>query len=82
MGKLCLLKNQLTENPLILDFLETYPSAKEVKQNLWELLITAMGSDHADMWDGKNRAEKLFFYEKIGSFIEQIYTTLSSPETA
>jgi hypothetical protein len=27
-----------------------------------------MGSEHADMWDGKARAEKLFFYEQNGRF--------------
>lgn len=80
MENSCHIKKHLAENPLITDFLETYPSAKEVKQDLWELLIAAMGSNHADMWDGKNRAGKLFFYEQMGNFLEQIYSALKHQE--
>ena len=61
---------------MLKEFLETYPNVQLVKQNLWELLIAAMGSEHADMWDGKARAEKLFFYEQMGDFIEKVYAAL------
>lgn len=61
---------------MLTDFLETYPNAQLVKQKLWELLIAAMGSEHADMWDGKARAGKLFFYEQMGDFIEEVYGEL------
>lgn len=76
MGKLCSLNAKLENTAMLTDFLETYPNAQMVKQNLWELLIAAMGSEHADMWDGKARAEKLFFYEQMGDFIEKIYKAL------
>jgi hypothetical protein len=70
------LKCKIGDTTMLTDFLETYPNAQAVKQNLWELLIAAMGSEHADMWDGKARAEKLFFYEQMGDFIEKIYKEL------
>jgi hypothetical protein len=76
MGKLCNLNAKLEDTTMLTDFLETYPNAQVVKQNLWELLIAAMGSEHADMWDGKARAEKLFFYEQMGDFIEKVYKAL------
>lgn len=76
MGKLCDLNTKLGDNTILTDFLETYPNAQTVKQNLWELLIAAMGSGHADMWDGKARAEKLFFYEQMGDFIEKVYKAI------
>jgi len=76
MGKLCNLNPKLKDNAVLKEFLETYPNVQLVKQNLWELLIAAMGSEHADMWDGKARAEKLFFYEQMGDFIEKVYAAL------
>ncbi|MCK7555805.1 hypothetical protein MKQ70_12565 [Chitinophaga sedimenti] len=44
----------------IADFFECYPAPQHAKHKLWELLIAAMGSQHADMWDGDQRADMLF----------------------
>lgn len=52
---------------------EAYPKAKQVKAELWELLIAAMGSDHADMWDKKERANKMFVVELLGALMDTIY---------
>lgn len=64
MGKLRNLNSKLEDTTMLTDFLETYPSAQLVKQNLWELLIAAMGSEHADMWDGKLVQKNYFFMNK------------------
>lgn len=63
-----------TDSPQIIsDFLEDYPSPEAVQKEFWEILIAAMGSEHADMWDGKQRANKLFFYEQLGEFLGEVY---------
>lgn len=53
--------------------MEAYPKAKQVKAELWELLIAAMGSDHADIWDKKERANKMFVVELLGALMDAIY---------
>ena len=58
---------------IITDFIEDYPSQQAVEKELWELLIAAMGSEHADMWDRKTRANKLFFHEQLSAFIGEVY---------
>jgi hypothetical protein len=70
------LNEKFEEDIMLTDFLETYPNVQVIKQMLWELLIAAMGSEHANMWDGKARAEKLFFYEQMVDFIEKIYNKI------
>ena len=66
-------------NPILSDFLEDYPSLEAVQKELWELLIAAMGSEHSDMWDRKQRANKLFFYEQLGEFLGEVYRQLRPP---
>ena len=64
---------ELTGNKALRDLQEIYPKAKQVKAELWELLIAAMGSDHADMWDKKERANKMFVVELLGALMDKIY---------
>lgn len=64
---------ELTRNEAIRDLKEAYPKARQVKAELWELLIAAMGSDHADMWDKKERANKMFVVELLGALMDTIY---------
>lgn len=73
-------QQQLAGSTAIIDFLELHPDVKDVKRILWEWLIAAMGSKHADMWIGEQRAEMLFFYEQIGSFVEQVYVIYQQAE--
>ncbi|WP_343701629.1 hypothetical protein [Chitinophaga sp.] len=67
---------ELDKRQIIQDFLEEYPSKEAVQKELWELLIAAMGSHHADMWDSSDRARKLFFYEQLGDFIGEVYKSI------
>lgn len=53
--------------------MDAYPKAKHVKAELWELLIAAMGSDHADMWNKKERAKKMFLVELLNALIVEGY---------
>jgi len=57
----------------IQDFLESYPSPQQARKVLWELLIAAMGSQHADMWTQEVRANMVFFTEQCGELIEAMH---------
>lgn len=60
-------------SPSVQDFFESYPNPDMAKQALWELLIAAVGSQHADLWDGETRAKMLFFYEQCGDLFDTLY---------
>lgn len=62
-----------TANESFLALKESYPKAKDFKSELWELLIAAMGSDHADMWDKNERAKKMFLIELLGTLVGKLY---------
>lgn len=62
-----------TGNEALQNLKEAYPKARQIKAELWELLIAAMGSDHADMWDKKERANKMFVVELLGALMDTIY---------
>ncbi|MGN7721209.1 hypothetical protein [Chitinophaga sp. 22620] len=64
---------ELTGHEAFRDLKEAYPEAKQVNAELWELLIAAMGSDHADMWDKKERTNKMFVVELLGALMDTIY---------
>lgn len=51
------------ENDTLDNFFQSYPHPQHVKAQLWELLVAAMGSEHADMWSARERADQLFFHE-------------------
>lgn len=80
---MCKLVNLETSSPnsaeAITDFFEYYPASESAKSKLWELLIAAMGSKHADMWDGEARADMLFFIERCGDLIEAVYENSKPP---
>ncbi|WP_343703746.1 hypothetical protein [Chitinophaga sp.] len=56
---------------------DTYPSVEEAQKPLWELLVAAMGSQHADMWNGMDRANLLLYYELLSDLISNIYNSNS-----
>ncbi|RPD39457.1 hypothetical protein [Chitinophaga barathri] len=58
----------ITASSCIQDFFESYPDPDAAKKVLWELLVAATGSQHADIWNGETRAKMLFFYEQCGDF--------------
>ncbi|MBO9150760.1 hypothetical protein ACFOTA_00955 [Chitinophaga sp. GCM10012297] len=66
-------KQKPMKSEVVRDFVDTYPSAQKVKSELWELLIAAMGSEHADMWDRKQRADKLLMIELLGALVDRFY---------
>jgi hypothetical protein len=80
MGKIVDLESN-SENSVeaIIDFFECYPAPKSAQGKLWELLVAAMGSKHADMWDGDTRADMLFFVERCGEFFEAVYVNVKLP---
>lgn len=80
MGKLVDLEaNPGTSAEAIIDFFECYPAPQSAKGKLWELLVAAMGSQHADMWDGESRADMLFFIERCGELFEAVYEKIKPP---
>ena len=62
-----------TDSSAIADFLESYPTPQQARKILWELLIAAMGSRHADMWTQEVRANMVFFTEQCGELIEAMH---------
>lgn len=64
----------------VADFLECYPFAQTAKDKLWELLLAAMGSKHADMWDAHTRATMLFFFEQCCGVFDTIYDSMQPPK--
>lgn len=80
MGKLVDLEaNSGPSIEAITDFFDCYPAPQSAKSKLWELLVAAMGSKHADMWDGETRADMLFFIERCGEFFEAVYENVEPP---
>ena len=80
MGKIVDLESS-SENSVeaIIDFFECYPIPKTAKGKLWELLVAAMGSKHADIWDADARADMLFFVERCGEFFDAVYENVKPP---
>jgi hypothetical protein len=62
------------------DFIECYSVPQHAKHKLWELLIAAMGSKHADMWDGEQRADMLFFVEQCNNVFDAVYENRQQQE--
>ncbi|MGX5817174.1 hypothetical protein ACWKWU_03210 [Chitinophaga lutea] len=60
----------------ISDFLEAYPTPKDVYSQTWELILAAMGSDHADTWSKEERAAKLHYLELMDNFVTEVYALL------
>lgn len=72
---------QLIDKPAIIDFMENYRTANDVHQVVWEILLAAMGSEHADMWSKEERAEKMFFLEVLTNFVKEVYETVVEEHT-
>lgn len=60
------------------DFIASYPAPQEARKILWELLLAAMGSAHADMWTSEVRANMLFFTEQCGDVLDEMYARYQS----
>ena len=58
--------------PVLHDFCDSY-HLHEVKQILWNWLVTALGKSHSIYDEGKERSNLFFFYEKIETLIEAVY---------
>lgn len=61
-------------NPLLVvhDFCNGY-HFHEVKQILWDWLVTAMSKNHSIYDVGKERSNLIFFYEKLSALVEAAY---------
>jgi hypothetical protein len=58
--------------PVLQDFCDSY-HLHEVKQILWDWLVTALGKSHSIYDEGKERSNLFFFYEKVETLIEAVY---------
>ena len=58
--------------PVLADFCDSY-HLHEVKQILWDWLVTALGKSHSIYDEGKERSNLFFFYEKVDAVMEAIY---------
>lgn len=57
---------------VISDFFEHY-HLFELRAILWELVFTALASDGDAVDEGRKRANLLFFYQKMETFLEAVH---------
>ncbi|WP_123847679.1 hypothetical protein [Chitinophaga lutea] len=65
--------NHFSNNSPIHEFISAFPSPEQVNKLSWELLIAAMGSEHADMWSKEERANMMLFVELAQQALHEIY---------
>lgn len=73
MNKLNLKSNDFLNSQAIQDFVSTYESPTAANNIAWELLLAAMGSDHADMWSKKDRANMMLYIELLQQMIKEVF---------
>lgn len=61
------------------DFCDSY-HLEEVKKDLWEMVVAALGKSPSIYDDGKERSNLMFFYERLSTMIEAVYTLHHQPE--
>jgi len=68
------LSEEEKENPLqvLHNFCDAY-HLQEVRNILWEWLVTALGKTHSIYDEAKERSNLTFFYENIEELIEAVY---------
>lgn len=67
--------------PVLSDFCDSY-HLHEVKQILWDWLVTALGKSHSIYDEGKERSNLFFFYEKVETLMEAVYMIHEQQEKA
>jgi hypothetical protein len=72
-------EEKLHPQAVLSNFCDNY-HLHEVKQILWDWLVTAMGKPHSTYDEGKERSNLLFFYENIETLVEAVYTINTQQE--
>lgn len=68
-----LTKEQQQEPAAVLSYFFECYHLKDLRELLWDWLLTALGSDNATYAQGRERSNLIFLYEKIEALAEAAY---------
>ncbi|WP_315818746.1 hypothetical protein [Paraflavitalea speifideaquila] len=74
-----LTKEQVQEPTAVLNYFFECYHLKDLRELLWDWLLTALGSDNGTYAKGRERSNLIFLYEKLESLAEAAYLLQQPP---